>query len=724
MRKLNPTSGANDTRRPAQGALGLLIGLTLLLTPLGAWAANVLEDISFSALAGNKVQIVLTTASPPGEPLSFTTDNPARIAVDLADTQSGLENKNIAVGVGMVRSISAVEAGGRTRVVVNLVDSTPHDLRTDGNKITVTVGGERVAAADISPPERTASPQPRAAAPAAAPGKGGSLRSVDFRRGNKGEGRLLLKLPSSRTAVDMKQQGGAIVVDVKNTSLPDHLQKVFDVTDFATPVQNVTVRREGRDTRITIAAAGDFDHLAYQTDDVYTVEFRPLTKGEQERLKQQRRIYTGDRLSLNFQDIEVRSVLQLLADFTGKNMVVSDTVGGRITLRLRNVPWDQALDIILKTKGLSMRENDTVILVAPTEEIAAREKLELESTKQIEELAPLRSELVRLSYSKADEIAKILKAQDNRLLSERGNVTVDERTNTLLLQDTSAKLQELRELITQLDIPMRQVMIESRVVIANNDFARDIGVRFGYSRYDQWGPRDVITGGTMPDGYVPPSAGDSDTPLYPGFYPNGGDATGLLVNLPKVLGGNRGGGLGLIVGKIGSYLLQLELTAMQQEGKGEVVSSPRVITADQTKAIIKQGKEIPYQQATSSGATSVSFKEAVLQLEVTPHITPDDRIRMDLLIKKDEADWTRSVLGTPPLDKREVTTSVLVDNGETVVLGGVVDQNKSNKQEKIPFFGDIPFMGNLFRQTAIEDRNTELLIFVTPRILKSSLALQ
>jgi len=717
MTKSYPTSWANDPRRPAQGALGLLIGLSLLLTPLGAWAANVLQDISFSALAGNKVQIVVTTASPAGEPLSFTTDNPARIALDLADTQNGLENKNIPVGVGMVRSINAVEAGGRTRVVVNLVDSTPHDMRTEGNRITLTVGSERVAAADISPPERTASAPPARAA--AAPAKSGTLRSVDFRRGNKGEGRLLLKLPSAKTAVDMRQQGGAIVVDIKNTSLPDQLSKVFDVTDFATPVQTVTARREGRDTRITITATGDFDHLAYQTDDVYTIEFRPLTKVEQERLKQQRRIYTGDRLSLNFQDIEVRSVLQLLADFTGKNMVVSDTVGGRITLRLRNVPWDQALDIILKTKGLSMRENDTVILVAPTEEIAAREKLDLESTKQIEELAPLRSELVRLSYSKADELAKILKAEDNRLLSERGNVTVDERTNTLLLQDTSAKLQELRELITQLDIPMRQVMIESRVVIANNDFARDIGVRFGYSRYDAWGPRDVITGGTMPDGYIPPEGSN-----FPGFYPGGGEATGLLVNLPKVLGGARGGGLGLIVGKIGSYLLQLELTAMQQEGKGEVVSSPRVITADQTKAIIKQGKEIPYQQATSSGATSVSFKEAVLQLEVTPHITPDDRIRMDLLVKKDEADWTRSVLGTPPLDKREVTTSVLVDNGETVVLGGVVDQNKSNKQEKIPFFGDIPFMGGLFRQTAIEDRNTELLIFVTPRILKSSLSLQ
>ncbi len=698
MTRFNPTSWANGPSRPGKGALGALIGLSLLLTPLSAWAANVLKDISFSALAGNKVQIVLTTATPGVEPLTFITDNPARIAVDLPDTQSGLETKNIPVGVGMVRSINAVE------------------------------GGERVAVADISPPDSSARPPAARAAPATAPAKGGTLRGVDFRRGSKGEGRLLLTLPSTKTAVDMKQQGGAIVVDIKNTGLPDHLSKVFDVTDFATPVQTVTARREGRDTRISIATAGDFDHLAYQADDVYTIEFRPLTKGEQERLKQQRRIYTGDRLSLNFQDIEVRSVLQLLADFTGKNMVVSDTVGGRITLRLRNVPWDQALDIILKTKGLSMRENDTVILVAPTEEIAAREKLELESTKQIEELAPLRSELVRLSYSKAEEIAKILKAEDNRLLSERGNVTVDERTNTLLLQDTSAKLQELRELITQLDIPMRQVMIESRVVIANNDFVRDLGVRFGLSASGgDTGGNEWMVGGGRP-GHI---SGSAD--LYTGPFMNSAnsviaqpdDNQAMMVNLPAILGGGtRGGAFNLLVGKVGSYLLNLELSAMQQEGKGEVVSSPRVITADQTKAIIKQGKEIPYQQATSSGATSVSFKEAVLQLEVTPHITPDDRIRMDLLIKKDEADWTRSVLGTPPLDKREVTTSVLVDNGETVVLGGVVDHNKSNKQEKIPFFGDIPFMGYLFRQTSIEDRNTELLIFVTPRILKSTLSLQ
>jgi type IV pilus assembly protein PilQ len=396
-------------------------------------------------------------------------------------------------------------------------------------------------------------------------------------------------------------------------------------------------------------------------------------------------------------------------------MVVSDTVTGRITLRLKNVPWDQALDIILKTKGLSMRENANVILVAPTEEIAAREKLELESSKQIQELAPLRSDLIRLNFAKAADMATMLKADENKLLSERGNVTVDERTNTLLIQDTADKIEELRDLIAKLDVATRQVLIESRVVIANNDFIRDIGIRWGYSRNDTWGPRDVFVGGNKPGGTITPDG-------YPNYVDRGGQQ-GLMVNLPSLLAETtgRGGAFNLLVGKVGSYLLSLELSAMQQEGRGEIISTPKVITADQTKAYIKQGKEIPYQQATSSGATSVSFKEAVLELEVTPRITPDDRIVMDLLVKKDEADFTRSVLGTPPLDKREVKTSVLVDNGETVVLGGIFEQNKSQKQDKLPFLGDLPFVGAAFRQEERKDNNQELLIFVTPRILKESL---
>jgi type IV pilus assembly protein PilQ len=718
-----------SNRRLTMGSVGLgaLFGLWALIAPQWALAANTLQDISYSALPGNKLQIVLTTAAPPGEPLSFTTDNPARIALDFADTQSGLNNKNIAVGVGLVRSINAVEAGDRTRVVVNLIDSAPHFIQTSGNQVIVTVGAEAPAA----PPTVAAAPAPApspaqfsapasmrtATGPAA---RSRDLRSVDFRRGDRGAGRVVVKLPSPNTVVDTRLEGGNIVVDIKSTGVSSELAKIYDVGDFGTPVKTMTVRRAGQNTQLVIKASGNYDHVAYQADDVYTVEFRPLTVAEQEKKQLQKRVYSGERLSLNFQDIEVRSVLQLLADFTGKNMVVSDTVSGRITLRLKNVPWDQALDIILKTKGLSLRENDNVILVAPTEEIAAREKLELESTKQVQDLTPLRSDLIRMNFAKAADIAAILKAAENKLLSDRGNVTVDERTNTLLVQDIPTKLEEIRELVQRLDIPMRQVMIESRVVIANNDFTRDLGVRFGAmskTRNPTEGDSFYKIGGGLPDSGF--RTGEED---------NAGDTVGLLdglmVNLPKVTGAGRGGSLGALIGVVGSYMVGLELTAMQQEGKGELISMPKVITADQSKAVIKQGIEVPYQSATSSGATSVSFKEAVLKLEVTPQITPDDRIVMDLIITKDRPDFTRQVLGTPPLEKREIQTNVLVNNGETVVLGGILEDEKAQNQEKIPVLGDIPYLGFLFKQELNKNLSSELLFFITPRILKESLSLK
>ena len=718
-----------SNRRLTMGSVGLgaLFGLWALIAPQWALAANTLQDISYSALPGNKLQIVLTTAAPPGEPLSFTTDNPARIALDFADTQSGLNNKNIAVGVGLVRSINAVEAGDRTRVVVNLIDSAPHFIQTSGNQVIVTVGAEAPAA----PPTVAAAPVP-APAPAqfSAPAsmrtatgpaaRSRDLRSVDFRRGDRGAGRVVVKLPSPNTVVDTRLEGGNIVVDIKSTGVSSELAKIYDVGDFGTPVKTMTVRRAGQNTQLVIKASGNYDHVAYQADDVYTVEFRPLTVAEQEKKQLQKRVYSGERLSLNFQDIEVRSVLQLLADFTGKNMVVSDTVSGRITLRLKNVPWDQALDIILKTKGLSLRENDNVILVAPTEEIAAREKLELESTKQVQDLTPLRSDLIRMNFAKAADIAAILKAAENKLLSDRGNVTVDERTNTLLVQDIPTKLEEIRELVQRLDIPMRQVMIESRVVIANNDFTRDLGVRFGAmsrTRNPTEGDSFYKIGGGLPDSGF--NTGEED---------NTGDTVGLLdglmVNLPKVTGAGRGGSLGMLIGVVGSYMVGLELTAMQQEGKGELISMPKVITADQSKAVIKQGIEVPYQSATSSGATSVSFKEAVLKLEVTPQITPDDRIVMALTITKDRPDFTRQVLGTPPLEKREIQTNVLVNNGETVVLGGILEDEKAQNQEKIPVLGDIPYLGFLFKQELNKNLSSELLFFITPRILKESLSLK
>ena len=692
-----------------------LLGMVAVLS-LG-WAspllANTLQDISFSALPGNKVEITLQLAEPMAEPSSFATDNPARIAIDLPNTNSGLAQRVTPIAVGAARSVTAIEAADRTRVVINLLDAVEHEISSVGNNIVVKIGGGGGAGTMTVPESMPVASRSTASTPAA----GRSVQNVDFRRGSDGEGKVEITLSDSNIVVDMRQQGRDIVLEFVDAGLPDALARTLDVVDFATPVTEILTRPDGGNTRMTISTSGEFEHLAYQANNTYTVEFRELTRAEVEARRAEQQVYTGDRLSLNFQDIEVRAVLQLLADFTGLNMVVSDTVAGRITLRLKNVPWDQAMDIILKTKGLSMRRNDNVILVAPTEEIAARERLELESQQQIEELAPLRSELIQINYAKAADLAALLKSDANKLLSERGNVTIDERTNTLLVQDTAVKLSEIRELVSNLDVPVRQVLIESRIVIANNDFARDLGVRMGISGARSAQDNTLIIGGGLP--------GDLDaTGVTGGAFVSTDDNENLLVNLPQTLAAGSGGAINFVLGKLGSHLLRLELSAMQQEGKGEIVSSPRVITSDQNTATIKQGVEVPYQQATSSGATSVSFKEAVLQLEVTPHITPDDRIIMDLKVNKDSPDFTRAVLGVPPVDTRSVETSVLVDNGETVVLGGVFERTQSRNTARVPFFGDLPGVGVLFRQEQVQDENSELLIFVTPKILKNTLTLR
>ncbi len=472
--------------------------------------------------------------------------------------------------------------------------------------------------------------------------------------------------------------------------------------------------RDGN-TRIVITPATEFfEQLAYQSDKLLTIELRPLTKDEKEEIERENAVFTGDRLTLNFQNIEVRAVLQLIADFTGMNVVVSDTVSGSLTLRLQNVPWDQALDIILKTKGLSMRQNGNVILIAPTEELASREKLELQSQKQIEELAPLRTEFIEINYAKAGDIASLLSSAGEgggSLLSSRGSATVDARTNVVMIRDTADVLIEARKMISKLDIPVQQVLIESRIVVANHDFTKDIGVQFGASGQRNFGvpgENGIGMGGTRP-GFA--NWGDG----YPAF---GGDTEyqGLLVDLPAA---QPAGSIGIAIGKIGSYLLQLELSAMEIEGKGEVVSSPRVITSNQHTALIEQGTEIPYLEASSSGAATVSFKKAVLMLEVTPQITPNDRIIMDLTVKKDNVG--EIFFSIPSIDTREIQTQVLVDNGETVVLGGIYEQEAGNTKTKVPVLGDLPVVGNLFKRTEKTDDRTELLIFVTPKILKSDM---
>lgn len=675
-----------------------------------AVAENTLEAVDVGSLPGNKVQVVLKMSQPAETPLSFTMDNPARIALDLPNTRNGLGKATQPIGVGLAKSLTAVEAQGRTRVVLNLVQMAPYETRVEGSMVVVTLQDTAGTAASTA----TVSQQAGSGA-AASSASASDIRNVDFRRGDKGEGRIIVQLPSASTAVDMRQEAGQVVLEFYNTTLPENLERRLDVADFATPVKTVDTFTKGRNVRMVIAPTGEYDHVAYQTDSLYTVEIKPTTKEEQETRRREQLGYTGERLSLNFQDIEVRSVLQLIADFTGTNIVVSDTVTGSLTLRLQNVPWDQALDIVLKTKGLAMRKNDDVILVAPSEEVAAREKLELESMKQIEELAPLYSEFIQVNYAKATEIAGLIRGTEgNSMLSDRGNVSIDQRTNTLLVRDTAEKLADVRKLVATLDIPVRQVLIESRIVIANDDFARDIGVRLGGNSLQQHGSSTsrLIAGGL-----------EGDVAWNPAYYPTGienpaGSGNDALLTDLRV--GNPMGAINFVIGRIGKDLLRLELSAMQAEGKGEVISSPRVITANQKEATIRDGVEIPYQEASSSGATSVSFKEAVLSLRVTPQITPDDRIIMDLSVNQDTVGQVYN--NVPSIDTRAVETQVLVDNGETAVLGGIYIQENRNEVDKIPLLGDLPGVGHAFRQTRKLNNKSELLIFVTPRIIKDNLA--
>ncbi len=683
-----------------------------ILCLLGVWQTaraeatplNALQEINYAGLPGNQVQIVFKLSQPVSSPASFTIDNPARIAFDLPATKSELATRSQPIGIGPAKSVTAVEVKGRTRVVLNLFEMVPYETRAEGNQIVVVLGSTGATVAAATP-----------AATAASPGVAGqaAVTDVDFRRGDQGEGRVVVTLSDPAIPVDMRQEAGKVVLDFKGASLPEELERRLDVTDFATPVKLVDTESKRDGVRLEITAIGEYEHLAYQSDNQFTVEIRKTSKEEQEQRKKQEFGYTGERLSLNFQDIEVRSVLQLLADFTGTNIVVSDTVSGNLTLRMQNVPWDQALDIVLKTKGLAKRESGNVMLIAPSEEIAAREKLELESQKQIEELSPLYSDFIQVNYAKASDLATLLQSGDTSLMSERGKVTVDDRTNTLLIQDTAEKLEQIRRMVARLDIPVRQVLVESRIVLANNDFARDLGVKFGFSHNSQSNAADFALGGKRPG-----DVNYNDT-ITAYEVPAGSGNEGLLVDLPVA---NPSGALGIALGKLGQNLLALELSAMQMEDRGELVSSPRVITSNQQEATIQQGVEIPYQEASSSGATSVSFKEAVLELKVTPQITPDDRIIMDLKVSKDSVG--QIFAGVPSINTRNVSTRVLVDNGETLVLGGIYEQERGKEVERVPFFGELPGVGWLFKTERNTNDKSELLIFVTPKIIKQSLVMQ
>ncbi|MEA3639677.1 MAG: type IV pilus secretin PilQ [Lamprobacter sp.] len=732
--------------------LASLIGTFLAcLSPIAALGAS-LEVAEFSSLPGNQIEIDLVFSGVPPRPSDFATENPSRIAIDFPGASNQLGRQSIPIGLGVAHSLVAIEASDRTRVVINLTDSAPYSIQTQGNRVRVVLNPRSAARGLSQAPARRDSSGARFSARGAGP-----VKEIDFRRGADGEGRVIITLPSAQTRVNVTEKGRDVVVGISNVDLPQRLFRRLDVVDFGTPVVAIESRAAGNDVRIDIQTTDEFDYLAYQTENLFTIEFRSLTQAEKEKLERERIVYSGDRLSLNFQDIEVRAVLQLLADFTGLNLIASDTVSGSITLRLKEVPWDQALDVILKTKGLSMRQSGNVVMVAPAAELAERERFELEALKQIKELAPLRTEFVQINYAKAGDIAELLEGQRKQtaevaqignietvqrvssqrvapMLSDRGSVTADVRTNALIIEDTAERLAAIRELITRLDVPVRQVLIESRVVIASNSFARDLGVRFGVSGStgSRSGNQLLVGGGRDPGEAGIDGLGNFDTGPY-GFdlqsgtpfnsiIQNDRGAPNLWVNLPAP---NPAGAVNFLLGKVGSHLITLELSAMQREGRGEVISSPRIVTADQTPAVIEVGQDIPVvTPATAESPASVRYEPATLKLDVTPHITPDDRVIMDLKVNKDEADFTFTVDGNPLRNRRAVSTSVLVDNGETVVLGGVYEARQDFNVQKVPWFGDLPMFGRLFKTTAKAESNQELLIFVTPKILKSDLVVR
>ena len=702
-----------------------LIGVSGATAQTSPQAGNQLQDIQVSQLPGDRIELRLITSGPAPAPLAFTIDNPARISLDLPATTLAMTSRRKDVKVGLLDTVLAAEAQGRTRVVLNLVSMVPYETRVDGNAVVVTLGapGPSTAVAASFPPAAPAAAT--AGAGKAAPAAGGrQISNLDFRRGDNGGGRVVITLSDPGTPVDVRKEGDRILLSFNGTALPDSLLKRLDVTDFGTPVNVIEATRKPSGAQVSIAATLPYEELAYQSDNVFTVEVGPVVQKAVESkptLFSKDRDYTGERLTLSFQDIETRAVLQLLADVSGRNIVVSDSVQGNVTLRLQNVPWDQALDIVLATKGLDMRENGGVIIVAPAEEIAAREKADLESRQQILELEPLVSEYIQVNYAKASDLAELLTGPDteNSLLSERGSVGIDDRTNTLLVQDVASGIAEIRRLVSTLDIPVRQVLIEARIVIVRDDFSRDLGIRWGVTQVSEPGNGLLaMTGsGTGASGMINSGIDNINTTGQPFPIELPPLPERYMVNLPVA---NPAGKLALALLN-DDFLVDLELSALQAEGRGEVVSSPRVITANQKEASIRQGVEIPYQEASSSGATTTQFKEAVLSLTVTPQITPDDRIILDLVVTKDSvgAQVSNDQGGSiPSIDTRAIQTQVLVDNGQTVVLGGIYETEESEDISKVPFLGDIPGLGALFRSTRKVSNKSELLIFVTPKILK------
>ena len=682
------------------------LGLSLLAAMFSPMLlAADLKALDVAALPGGKVELKLGFDGPVVQPRGYTIEQPARIALDLPGVANKLGSKNRELGVGNARSVTLVEAKDRTRMIINLSTLVPYSTRVEGNNLYVLVGDAAGAA------QQTA----RTSAPVAAPSQpvapvkafataGKAISNIDFQRGEQGEGNVVITLSDPSVSPNIQEQGGKIRLDFSKTQIPESLRVRLDVKDFATPVQFVSASGSSGDASIVIEPTGFYDYLAYQTENKLTVSIKPLTQEDMEKRKTERFAYSGEKLSLNFQDIDVRSVLQLIADFTDLNLVASDTVQGNITLRLQNVPWDQALDLVLKTKGLDKRKVGNVLLVAPADEIAARERQELESQKQISELAPLRRELIQVNYAKAADIAKLFQSVtsgESSSADERGSITVDDRTNSIIAYQTQDKLDELRRIVAQLDIPVRQVMIEARIVEANVDYDKSLGVKWRGARV---GDNNFVVGG---------GAQAAGANRIGATTPSG--ALGTFVDMGTT-NATSSIGIGFITD---NTILDLELSAMEKTGNGEIVSQPKVVTSDKETAKILKGSEIPYQEASSSGATSVSFKEAALSLEVTPQITPDNRVLMEVKVTKDAPDFSRQVNGVPPINKNEVNAKVLVNDGETIVIGGVFSNTQTKSTDKVPFLGDLPYLGRMFKRDVVQDNKAELLVFLTPRIMNN-----
>jgi type IV pilus assembly protein PilQ len=692
-----------------KNAIQMFCGALLWLALAGfAAAQNSIEAFDVTQ-QGGKVVVRITTKEPlKSVPPNFAVASPARIAFDFPNTVNSLGRASQDIGQGELRSMNVVQGTERTRLVLNLRRPVAHEATVDGNAIVVTLS-EPVAAATA----------PGAQVAHFAEGRNDSqhaIRDVDFRRGRAGEGRIIIDLSDTSTGIDIRTQGQNIVVDFLKTALPENLRRRLDVVDFGTPVNTVSAFQQGENVRMVIEPKGQWEHNAYQSDTQFVVEVKPVVQ-DASRTSQRGR-YTGEKLSLNFQNVEVRAVLNVIADFTDLNIITSDTVAGNITLRLKDVPWDQAMEIILQTRGLDSRRSGNVIWIAPRDELATREKLALEAAQQINDLEQTRTESFQMNYQKAADVQKLLSDSSQRILSKRGSAVVDARTNTLFVQDTPSRLDEVRKLLAKIDIPVRQVMIEARIVEANDSFFKNLGVRFGYT---------VLGGLRGPGGSrLNPGAELQNTAQSAGLVQGTPNLTtnGLQSNLavPGLNGFNAGQFSFILFNEGLTRALSLEISALESDGKGKIISSPRVLTADQVEAVIEQGTEIPYQAATSSGATAVSFRKANLSLKVKPQITPDGNVIMTLDVNKDQPG--ASTAAGVQINTKHVKTEVLVENGGTVVIGGIYEQADRTDIVKIPLLGDLPMIGWLFRNNITSSQKTELLVFITPRIVNERLTIR